>query len=484
MEPIHSENEPTQENFSKWQTLYKKLRPLYAPSLSAIFELRELSEETRIGIIWDLFVISVAFTGGLDSRLQMFLLVSAKFMDVDVQHIYEFESKFALLAQREISSSDLSLSSSGEQELPEDSGRWWKIGLGAAVGGGLLIATGGIAAPVLLPAVGGLASVAAATAGAVGLGTLSASITVGSSTLIAGGVPLVAGLFGAAGASLTKDVEEFLFLQIPLILSPEAEEEQNLLNKIDKNLDSAVSQLTKIISHPQVLLDIYSNSVPLPPKPIEDPTDDQFDEMMTEFELLEDSTELEIAENKNIFEGCCIVDPEVEQSEEFLAEKLAAEQIVTDLERSLCGITEKLEEKLQDHQVLESSDSSKVVSVIKSPQCPPQMSVCICVCGWIWSPQDFESTWRGVYDLLPSSEIYSLRWESAELQGLGRHLVAGAAASIAMQVAQKYAMRTIFAATLSALALPASALQLSALIGHPWNIVFNRAKKCGKLLAW
>lgn len=111
------------------------------------------------------------------------------------------------------------------------------------------------------------------------------------------------------------------------------------------------------------------------------------------------------------------------------------------------------------------------------------MQVCIGVCGWIWSPQDFESTWKGLYDLLPCTEIYSLQWESSELQSLGRHLVSSAAASIAMQVAQKYAMRTVFAATLSALALPASALQLSALIGHPWNIAFNRAKKCGKLLA-
>lgn len=112
------------------------------------------------------------------------------------------------------------------------------------------------------------------------------------------------------------------------------------------------------------------------------------------------------------------------------------------------------------------------------------MQVCIGVCGWIWSPQDFESTWKELYKLLPSTEIYSLQWESTELQSLGRHLVSSAAASIAMQVAQKFAMRTMFAATLSALALPASALQLSALIGHPWNIVFNRAKKCGKLLAF
>merc|ERR1712137_855172 len=54
---------------------------------------------------------------------------------------------------------------------------------------------------------------------------------------------------------------------------------------------------------------------------------------------------------------------------------------------------------------------------------------------------------------------------------------------VATKVAQSYVMQTFLATTLSALALPMTAMQLSGLIGHPWTVVFNRAKKCGKLLA-
>jgi len=112
-----------------------------------------------------------------------------------------------------------------------------------------------------------------------------------------------------------------------------------------------------------------------------------------------------------------------------------------------------------------------------------ELQVCICVCGWIWSEFDFKDTWKGIYDLSSNMEMYSLRWEPNELQAVGRHFISTAAAGVVTHLAQRVAMKTALASTLSALALPMSTLQLSGLIGHPWNVAFNRAKKCGKLLA-
>jgi Protein of unknown function (DUF726) len=87
-------------------------------------------------------------------------------------------------------------------------GRWWKVGLGAALGGGALMLTGSLTAPLVLPAFGGLMST-------VGLGALS-------HTAAAGSVPVIAGLFGLTGAGVTgmkiarrtAGVQEFGFEQL------------------------------------------------------------------------------------------------------------------------------------------------------------------------------------------------------------------------------------------------------------------------------
>jgi hypothetical protein len=109
--------------------------------------------------------------------------------------------------------------------------------------------------------------------------------------------------------------------------------------------------------------------------------------------------------------------------------------------------------------------------------------VCITVCGWIWSTSDFVQTWQPVKSLVPDTEWISLQWESAELQNLGRNLVNTFSSSVALKVVQYYIMRTVLAATVSALSTPLAVLQATTVIGNPWSVVAERAKKCGKLLA-
>ena len=330
---------------------------------------------------------------------------------------------------------------------------------------------------------------AAATAGTVGFSTLSTSIIAGSATLTAGGVPLVAGLFGAAGASLfsykvhvlTKDISEFLFVQIPHHLPEDAIEEQNLLNLIDQHVETALMQLTKVVSHPQVLFELYQEQAPsealrhLSPKLTPEAS---VDELITDFELMEDTEE-----------HITVPLPAFDSELDLEQEREAAQEIVAHLEDKISTLRERLERHTvvlsrgENSSGKPTSEHTQFISVLRSPEEPSRMQVCVCASGWIWSENDFTSAWAPVRALAPLQEMYSLRWESMELQSLGRHLVTTAATGVATKVAQSYVMQTFLATTLSALALPMTALQLSGLIGHPWTVVFNRAKKCGKLLA-
>ena len=58
-------------------------------------------------------------------------------------------------------------------EESEASGRWWKIGLAAVLGGGVLMVSGGLVAPFLLPAFGGLMTHVSVAASAVGVSTIA-----------------------------------------------------------------------------------------------------------------------------------------------------------------------------------------------------------------------------------------------------------------------------------------------------------------------
>lgn len=145
---------------------------------------------------------------------------------------------------------------------------------------------------------------AAASAGAVGLVSLSSSIALGSSVITAGGIPLVASIFGIAGASLTswnvhrltEQIQEFLFLQLPDRLIP-SETQQGFIDSIEKGLESALDQLTEVIYEPDVLLqNLIHPCTALPPELALSDTqtkdsDDELQSLMDEFEVLSEVSE-------------------------------------------------------------------------------------------------------------------------------------------------------------------------------------------------
>ena len=47
------------------------------------------------------------------------------------------------------------------------------------------------------------------------------------------------------------------------------------------------------------------------------------------------------------------------------------------------------------------------------------MQVFICVNGWVWKESETFRNWNTIHHLNPSAEVYSLQWESEDLQALG-----------------------------------------------------------------
>jgi len=102
----------------------------------------------------------------------------------------------------------------------------------------------------------------------------------------------------------------------------------------------------------------------------------------------------------------------------------------------------------------------------------------------VWNKQEFTSNWVKIRELDSSMETYGLRWESDELQNLGRSLVKVMTKTLAMQMAKLWIISAsaVAAGFLSAFAWPAAAVALSSAIDNPWSVVASRAKKAGKLL--
>ena len=88
------------------------------------------------------------------------------------------------------------------------------------------------------------------------------------------------------------------------------------------------------------------------------------------------------------------------------------------------------------------------------------MRVCICVNGWVWNKQEFTSNWVALREIDPSMDCFGLRWESEELQSLGRCLVTLVTQTVALQIAKLWIISAsaVAAGLVSALAWPFAGL--------------------------
>ena len=117
-----------QEDEDCWSFHYSKKKHQCAPSIQLIQKLRDIDKEKKISILWDIFIISITSNKGLDANFHSFLLVASLFLDLDPKSVLDFESKYALVTTKAFEAME-----EDEPILSGQSGRWWKIGLGAAV---------------------------------------------------------------------------------------------------------------------------------------------------------------------------------------------------------------------------------------------------------------------------------------------------------------------------------------------------------------
>jgi Protein of unknown function (DUF726) len=175
--------------------------------------------------VWDPLVMSL--TGGCyDARIRVALHELS--LQLGFQKLRLLAAEHALAtSMRAVGDAsgarDEHLTSSVDEDAlsaTASSGRWWKVGVGAAVGGGIFVLTSGLAAPLVLPLLGSALATATTAGVAAGAATVVAPVSaIGTSVLATHGTVAVGALFGAAGASiaggkmsaLTGGLEQFEF---------------------------------------------------------------------------------------------------------------------------------------------------------------------------------------------------------------------------------------------------------------------------------
>eukprot|EP01060_Flectonema_neradi_P037838 TRINITY_DN7748_c1_g1_i1.p1 TRINITY_DN7748_c1_g1~~TRINITY_DN7748_c1_g1_i1.p1 ORF type:complete len:1400 (+),score=296.63 TRINITY_DN7748_c1_g1_i1:91-4290(+) len=159
-----------------------------------------LRPEARLGTI-----VAIAASGlkdgTYDARLRWGLKRLAQILKVPWERVAAAEM---ILASTLV---DKAMNNPDEQHATTGKGssyRWLKVGAGVTVGAGVLLVTGGLAAPFVAAAATTLASTTAGIAAAAGLTAVSTAIGATAASLgTVMTIPVITALFGAAGAGLT-----------------------------------------------------------------------------------------------------------------------------------------------------------------------------------------------------------------------------------------------------------------------------------------
>jgi len=186
-------------------------------------ELVQLDENDRWGIIWEMLVQSLVL-GGIDARVHVSIHRVADFLGFGLEELGRVESECAEFLRKQLTNTDID--QSNLKKSTKSKNRNVKVGLAAAVGGGLLVAAGIIASPLLIPVIIGGAVIAAGAVAAlplVGAG-LATGVVLGGGILAITSPAVIPLVFGATGAGLasynvaliTEGLSEFFFVPVPV----------------------------------------------------------------------------------------------------------------------------------------------------------------------------------------------------------------------------------------------------------------------------
>jgi hypothetical protein len=221
------------------------------------------SKETRWLVLLNYLIICMS-DGNYDARIRVSAQFITKVLGIDLKKMSEAEDGIA----HELCKALAELEEVKRKKSTESSGRIWKMGLAGLIGGGLLLLTGGLAAPLVLPAMGALIGAVGTTATAFGLGSLAAVTAAGGSILMLGGVAMVTGIFGAVGAGLatwsmnkrTAGVDVFKFSKaLKVIEKDDHLDEEHVKNQEGMQVYLGVSGLLRHSKEDEEFIDLWED---------------------------------------------------------------------------------------------------------------------------------------------------------------------------------------------------------------------------------
>jgi hypothetical protein len=217
----------------------------------------EDDEQTKWLVLWNYLILCLS-DGNYDARIRVSAQYLAKVLHIEPNKLSAAEDGLA----HELCKAMAEIEEVKKKKSTESKGRLWKMGLAGLIGGGLLLLTGGLAAPIVLPALGALVGAVGTTATALGLGSLAAVTAAGGSLLMLGGVAMITGIFGAAGAGLatwsmnkrTAGIDIFKFSK-----SLKAQQKDDMKNQEGMQVFLGVSGMLRSTKNEQEYTDMWED---------------------------------------------------------------------------------------------------------------------------------------------------------------------------------------------------------------------------------
>ncbi|KAI8973855.1 hypothetical protein BDB01DRAFT_807807 [Pilobolus umbonatus] len=139
------------------------------------------------------------------------------------------------------------------------------------------------------------------------------------------------------------------------------------------------------------------------------------------------------------------------------------------------------------HRRMKGIDEFEFKQILQHPDLPPvpSLNCTICISGFLLENKDETTTpWEHAFEKSGNNtDIFCLQYDTKELLKLGysfRRFIKDSAISYAgLEIAKTTVLQAFFAAV----ALPVTILKMADVIDNPWQIVVDRSKKAGIVLA-
>ena len=178
--------------------------------------------DKRLGLLLAVAAAAIRESDGVyDARLRWALRRAAAVLGVEWSKVETGEKAIAATLLGKLDAGSKGRLVKGRGGISP--GRWLKVGAGVTLGAGVLLVTGGLAAPLVAAAAGTILSAAGTVASAVGLSAVATAIAATAAQLsIVLSIPVITALFGATGAGLgglrvyrrTSGVDEIVYAKV------------------------------------------------------------------------------------------------------------------------------------------------------------------------------------------------------------------------------------------------------------------------------